>query len=59
MRKFLLIGISCIACLYAHSQTILDIKDKRFNYGAKIGMDATFPIVRTLSINNPAQPVVE
>lgn len=52
MRKFLLIGISCIACLYAHSQTILDIKDKRFNYGAKIGMDATFPIVRTLSINN-------
>lgn len=52
MTKSLLIGIGCLTCLFAQAQNILEIKDKHFNYGAKIGMNATFPIVRDLSINN-------
>lgn len=52
MRKFYLIAASLAFCLMAGAQGIMQVKDKAFNFGAKVGFNATFPVVNSLTIND-------
>lgn len=52
MRKFYLITASLVFCVMAGAQGIMQVKDKAFNFGAKVGFNATFPVVNSLTIND-------
>lgn len=51
MRKYYLIGALLSCCLLAGAQGIMRVEDKAFNFGAKVGFNATFPVLNSLSIN--------
>lgn len=52
MRKIYLITISLAFCLMAGAQGIMHVKDKAFNFGGKVGFNATFPVINSLTIND-------
>lgn len=51
MRKYYLIGTLLSCCLLAGAQGIMRVEDKAFNFGAKVGFNATFPVLNSLSVN--------
>lgn len=51
MRKYYLIGALLSCCLLAGAQGIMRVEDKAFNFGAKVGFNATFPVLNSLSVN--------
>ena len=51
MKKLLLLLPLLLVALSIHAQKLITIKDKAFNYGAKVGVNATFPIINSLTID--------
>lgn len=51
MRRVYLIGALLSFCLWAEAQGFMRFEDKAFNFGAKVGFNATFPVINSLSIN--------
>ena len=51
MKRLHLIGFFLCLCVFTGAQNILQLKDNTFNYGAKLGFNASFPIINSLSIN--------
>lgn len=51
MRQLYLIGALLILCFTAKGQGIMHVKDKAFNFGAKVGFNANFPVINSLTIN--------
>lgn len=51
MKKIYLILLLLPLYVLANAQHILEIKDKAFNWGGKLGCNATFPIISSLSID--------
>lgn len=51
MKKAYLIGLLLSLSLATNAQSIMQMKDKPFNFGAKVGFNATFPVINSLSIN--------
>ena len=57
MRKGLFIGLLFgLLCQALSAQSILRMEEKRFNFGAKVGFNATLPVVNSLRINS--KPVI-
>ena len=52
MKVFILIGTLFFSCWAANAQSIMRMEDKTFNWGAKVGLNASFPVINSLSINN-------
>ena len=52
MKKVYLIGALLSFGLLAEAQSFMRFEDKAFNFGAKVGFNATFPVINSLSINN-------
>lgn len=50
MRKGLFIGLLCLLCGLLHAQGILRMEEKKFNFGAKVGFNATLPVVNSLRV---------
>ena len=51
MKKYCLIFVLLLTCIAGKADHLLHLKDKAFNYGAKVGFNATFPIINSLSFN--------
>ena len=51
MKKVYLIGALLSFGLSAEAQSFMRFEDKAFNFGAKVGFNATFPVINSLSIN--------
>lgn len=51
MKKIYLIGLLLSFCFLARADKFLELKDKTFNWGAKIGFNANFPIINSLTVN--------
>lgn len=51
MKKTLLLALSLLFCHTVCAQKLISIKDKAFNFGAKVGVNAAFPIVNSLTID--------
>lgn len=51
MRKIYLILIVLPFCLLANAQKFIQIEDKAFNWGGKVGFNSTFPIINALTID--------
>ena len=51
MKKVYLIGALLSFGLLAEAQSFMRFEDKAFNFGAKVGFNATFPVINSLSIN--------
>ena len=55
------IALITLALLFGtrlHAQNIMDVKhviEKSFNYGAKLGINASFPVIHELSINDEGE----
>lgn len=53
MKKLCLLLLSFLFCLSPiHAQKFIQIKDKAFNWGGKVGFSSTFPIINSLTIND-------
>lgn len=52
MKVFILIGTLFFSCWAANAQSIMRMEDKTFNWGAKVGLNASFPAINSLSIND-------
>lgn len=50
-KKISFIGILLLGCLTMEAQGFMKIEDKTFNFGGKVGFNATFPIINSLTIN--------
>lgn len=51
MRKGLVIGLLFgLLCQALNAQSILRMEEKRFNFGAKVGFNATLPVVNSLRV---------
>ena len=50
MRKGLFIGLLCLLCGLLRAQGILRMEEKKFNFGAKVGFNATLPVVNSLRV---------
>lgn len=59
MKRFNLIIVLLTICLAASGQSFMRFESKRFNYGAKVGFNATFPIINSLSINDKEASNIE
>lgn len=51
MKKICLIGCLLFLSLAAGAQKLMQMEDKAFNFGAKVGFNATFPVVNSLLID--------
>lgn len=51
MKKIYLIGLFISFCLLTKAEKFLHVDDKAFNWGARVGFNATFPIINSLSVN--------
>ena len=51
MKRIYIIALACCLGLSAKAQKLMDIEDKAFNFGAKVGFNASFPVINSLSIN--------
>lgn len=51
MKRLHLLGFLLCFSLFAEAQNIMQLKDKSFNYGAKVGFNASFPVINSLSVN--------
>lgn len=51
IKKICFIGILLFACCLTQAQNFWEIKDKPFNFGGKVGFNATFPIINSLTID--------
>lgn len=51
MKKIYLVLVLLQFCFPSGAQKFISIQDKSFNYGAKIGFNAGFPIVNSLTID--------
>ncbi len=51
MKKVLLLPLLLLLCHALCAQKLISIKDKAFNFGAKVGVNAAFPIVNSLAID--------
>lgn len=49
---YLLLLLLLPFCFPANAQKFIQIEDKTFNWGGKVGMNAAFPIVKSLTIDN-------
>lgn len=52
MRKIQILLLLLLFLLPVHAQKFIQLKDKAFNWGGKIGFSSTFPIVNSLSIDD-------
>ncbi len=53
MRRGLLLIFVCLGSILASlAQDQVKVEDKTFNFGAKVGLNSSFPIVNSLTINN-------
>lgn len=52
MKKIYLILLILPFCFPAGAQKFIKIEDKTFNWGGKVGVNAAFPIVKSLTIDN-------
>lgn len=52
MKKILLLLPVFFLCISANAQKFIQIEDKAFNFGAKVGVNSTFPIVNSLTIDD-------
>lgn len=50
MRKGVFIGLFCLLCGLLNAQGILRTEEKKFNFGAKVGLNATLPVVNSLRV---------
>ncbi len=51
LKRYLIGGALILSCTLMEAQNIMRIENKMFNVGAKVGFNATFPIINSLSIN--------
>lgn len=51
MKRSLLLALLLLLCHTVCAQKLISIKDKAFNFGAKVGVNAAFPIVNSLTID--------
>ena len=51
MKKTLLLLPLFLLCISVHAQKFIHIEDKAFNFGAKVGVNSTFPIINSLTID--------
>lgn len=51
MKKILLLLSVFIVGMSAHAQKFIHIDDKAFNFGAKVGVNSTFPVINSLTID--------
>src|SRR5574344_1302508 len=52
MKRFVLLAFALLLVLPLDAQQIFnEVKYKRFNFGAKVGMNASFPVINTLKVN--------
>lgn len=52
MKKIYLIGLLLSFSFLTKAETFLQVEDKAFSWGAKVGFNATFPIINSLSVND-------
>lgn len=52
MKKIYLILIVLSLCPLAHAQKFIQLEDKAFNWGGKVGFNSTFPIINSLTVND-------
>lgn len=50
-KKISFIGMLVFVCLTMKAQTFMKVEDKSFNFGGKIGFNATFPIIHSLTVD--------
>ena len=50
MRKGIFIGLFCLLCGVLSAQGFLRMEEKKFNFGAKVGFNATLPVVNSLRV---------
>ncbi len=51
MKKVCFVWLMFLCCLSAASQNLIEIKEKAFNWGGKVGLNAAFPIINSLTID--------
>ena len=51
MKKVCFVWLMFLCCLPAASQNLIEIKEKAFNWGGKVGLNAAFPIINSLTID--------
>lgn len=59
MKTIHLIIALLTLCIAANAQSFMRFESKRFNYGAKVGFNSTFPIINSLSINEKEAENIE
>ena len=52
MKKIYLLLLILPLCFPVNAQKFISIKDKTFNWGGKVGMNAALPIVNSLTIDD-------
>lgn len=52
MKKICLLLLLSFSVLAAGAQNFIHIEDKAFNFGAKVGLNSTFPVVNSLTIDD-------
>lgn len=52
MKKILLLLSVFFLSMTAHAQKFIQIEDKAFNFGAKVGFNSTFPVINSLTIDD-------
>ena len=52
MKKIYLLLLIIPFCFPVNAQRFIEIKDKTFNWGGKVGMNAAFPIVNSMTIDD-------
>lgn len=58
MKKIYILLLLLPLCFPIQAQRILEIRDKAFNWGGKVGFNSTFPIINSLTISDkPAENV--
>lgn len=51
MKKICLLLLLSFSVLAAGAQNFIHIEDKAFNFGAKLGLNSTFPVINSLTID--------
>ncbi|MDH6305100.1 hypothetical protein M2459_002197 [Parabacteroides sp. PF5-5] len=51
MKQICLIAFWLLFGLFAQSQNPIKIEDKVFNWGAKVGLNSTFPVINSITVN--------
>lgn len=52
MKKLYLLLLLLRFCIPSEAQRFISIEDKAFNFGAKIGFNAAFPIINSLKVDD-------